>query len=106
MYTYRSPEAEHQRARYFPALCAAMCRGLAKQKAYSAGGDTATGSCNRKQLLSLMTKVVDPVFGRKIRIRNQHRPVARLVGEWSIHWIDNVHEHDGGSDDHSTRPCD
>ena len=59
-----------------------------------------------KQLLSLMTKVVDPVPGRKIRIQKLHRHVAKPIGEWSTHWIDNVHEHDGGSEDHGTRPCD
>ena len=63
-------------------------------------------ACNRQQLLSLMTKVVDPVPGRKIRIHNRHRPVARPIGEWSVHWVDNVHEHDGGSDDQGTRPSD
>ena len=57
-------------------------------------------------MLSFMTKRVDPVPGRKIRIHNRHRPVAKPLGEWSIHWVDNVHEHDGGSDDHGTRPCD
>ena len=82
-----------------------MCRGIAKQKAYSAGGDTATGPCSRKQHIPLMTAVVDPVPGRKIRIHNRHWPVAGPIGELSIHWVDNVHGHDGGSDDHGTRPC-
>ena len=83
-----------------------MCRGIAKQTAHIAGGDTATGPCDRKQLLSLMTKMVDPVPGRKIRIHNRHGPVARPIGEWSTHWVNNVREHDGGSDDHGTRPSD
>ena len=91
---------------YPPALCAAMCRGIAKQKAYSAGGDTATCPRSRKQLLSFMTKVVDPAHGRKIRVHNRHRLVARPIGEWSTRWFDHVHEHDGGSGEHGTRPCD
>ena len=55
--------------------------------------------------MSLMTMVVDPVPGRKIRIHNRHRPVARPTCLWGCHWCDRVHGHDGGSDEHSMRPC-
>ena len=55
--------------------------------------------------MSPLTKVVDPAPGRKIGIHNRHRPAARPIDEWSRHWVDHVHEHDGGSDQHGTRPC-
>ena len=88
---------------YPPALCEAMCRGIAKQKAYEAGGDIVTGALDRKMLCSLMSRVVDPIRGRKIRVHCNARAAARSIGEWNEYWIDNVHEADGGCDAFGTR---
>ena len=76
----------------------AMCKGISKQKVWDAGGVVSTGRVDRKQLMSLMSKIVDPVVGKKLRIHSKMRPAARPIGQCLSHWVDNVHEHDGGDD--------
>ena len=83
---------------YPSALCEAICRGVAKQKAFDAGGDVSTGIMSRGSLCSLMTRVIEPCIGRKIRMHCGSRPAARPVGEWREYWVDNVHEPEGGCD--------
>ena len=86
---------------YPPALCQAMCRGIAKQKKSELGGVATTGANNRKQLESLMYKVADAsglVGQGRVRVHSRKRPMSRPIGDWSEHWIDNVHEHGGGED--------
>ena len=83
---------------YPPDLCAAICRGIAKQKAFEAGGDITTGAMSQKSLYSLMSHVIDPVPGRKVRVHCTARPAGRPLGQWNEAWIDNVHEPDGGCD--------
>ena len=56
-----------------------MRRGIANQEADSAGGDTATGPGDNKQLVSLMTKVHEPVLGGKSR---QDSKQAAAYGEF------------------------
>ena len=82
-----------------PALCQAMCRGISKQKRYDHGGVASTGANNKKQLASLMSKVADAsglALAGPVRSSSQERPMSRPIGDWSEHWIDNVHEHGGG----------
>ena len=48
--------------------------------------------------MSLMSKIMNPLPGKKIRVHSQARPAGRPIGKWSEAWIDNVHEFDGGED--------
>jgi hypothetical protein len=91
---------------YPPALCMAMCKGIAKQKAWDTGGVVSTGAMEKKSLMSLMSRVIDPVVGKKLRVHSKSRPAGRPVGEWLSHWVDNVHEPDGGEDLFGGRPRD
>ena len=67
---------------YPPALCEAICRGIAKQKAWDVGGTKIAGSMDKKQLCSLLTRIVDPKVQSKLRRHSQSRPAARPIGEW------------------------
>ena len=91
---------------YPPALCAAMCRGIVRQKAVDAGGTTTTGSKDRKQLMSLMDRIMNPIPGKRIRIHSASRPAGRPIGHWPECWVDNVHEFDGGEDVIGDKPRD
>ena len=60
----------------------------------------------KKSLMSLMSHVIDPVVGKKLRVHSKARPAGRPIGEWLSHWVDNVHEPDGGEDLFGGRPRD
>ena len=83
---------------YPPALCAAMCRGIAKQKAADAGGERNTGKALAKELYSLIGKIMDEPTGSTIRNHKPHCPIMMPIGGWKNKWIDNVHVPDGGAD--------
>ena len=83
---------------YPPALREAFCRGIAKQKAWDAGGLVSGARLGKRELYSLMSKVVDPEVAKKLRTHSRHRPAARPIVQWPGHWVDHMHEHDGGED--------
>jgi hypothetical protein len=85
---------------YPPALCEAMCRGIAKQQAWDAGGVVSSGSLGKAQLYSIMTRIVDPRVASKLRPHCLHRIAARPIGEWPGHFVDHLHEPHGGCDLH------
>ena len=62
----------------------------------TASGDT--GELDRKQLMSLMTQVVDPAIARKLRVHSRECLAMRPIGRWHPHWVDHLHEPDGGED--------
>ena len=68
---------------YQEGLCRAICRGLAKQKSYDSGL-----SCIRSIVLGR------PQIGSIIEAAG----LARPVGDWPEHYIDPMHEPDGGCD--------
>ena len=75
-----------------------MCRGIQKQKAWGTGRTVSTTGMERKQLHALMTSVVDPAVARKLRVHSREMPVERPIGGWRPHWVDHMHEPDGGED--------
>ena len=85
---------------YPPALCEAMCRGIAKQRAWDAGGVVCSGSLGKAQLYSLMTRIVDPKVAEKLRPHCRQRPAARPIGDWPGRYVDHLHEPHGGCDLH------
>ena len=59
-----------------------MKKDLSADKSFAFGGDIVTGALDRKLLCSLVSRVVDPICGRKIRVHCNARPAARPLGEW------------------------
>ena len=83
---------------YPPDLCDAMCRGIAKQKGWDAGRSVDSAKMSKGQLSSLMSKIVDTEVIKKLRIHSRAAPATRPIGGWRAHWIDHMHEPDGGED--------
>ena len=45
-----------------------------------------------------MTNVIDPAISRKLRIHSRALPAERPIGGWRPHWVDHLHEPEGGED--------
>ena len=84
-------------------LCKAICRGILKQKLLDAEGHQVTGGMNQGQMYSLMCRVIDEPTTRRLRARSEHRPMMKPIGGWRCNWVDCMHEHEGGSDEHGGR---
>ena len=81
-------------------LCEAMLRGIAQQKARDACNQLITPKMNNNQL----KKFVGPLASVDTRFAAPCSSITALIGDWCKHWIDPVHEEDGGNDDFGPRP--
>ena len=45
-----------------------------------------------------MTNIIDPAVSRKLRIHSRAAPAERPIGGWRPHWVDHLHEPEGGED--------
>ena len=45
-----------------------------------------------------MSNIVDPAVARKLRIHSQEVLVERPICGWRLHWVDHMHEPEGGED--------
>ena len=52
----------------------------------------------RQQLRGRMTRIVEPSVATRLRIHSRESPVSRPICGWRPHWVDHMHEPDGGED--------
>ena len=80
-------------------LCAAIVKGVVKQKSEDGGDEVTTtrmdGNQTRRFINSLSSTCLGPV---------RDLIDSGLKGKWPGHWMDPVHEEDGGDDSFGLRP--
>ena len=81
-------------------LCEAMLRGVAQQKRVDSGRKLITPKMNDNQLKKFVGSLAS-VDTRRIASSGS---ITTPIGDWSRHWVDPVHEEDGGDDKIGPRP--
>ena len=90
-------------------LCEAMCRGIANQKKFEKNGNVSTGAMKVGGLCSFISHFccegpTKPLTTATMRNVMAYKHSYKLPGNWSSHWVDFVHEEDGGDDKVGVRP--
>ena len=75
-------------------LCEAMLQGIAQQKRVDSGRKLIAPKMNNNRLNKFVGSVAS-VDTRKVASSGL---TAAPIGQWSRHWVDPVHEEDGGDD--------
>ena len=83
---------------YPPELCAALNRGILKQKDPDRGGEIHTGKSCAKEMCSLLGRVLEEPVEYTLGKNGTYCQVMKPVGEWKKGWIDHMHEPEGGCD--------
>ena len=85
---------------YPPELCEAMLRGVVRQKKLDSG--------RRVSLLKMkpdeVSRFIGHIGGPKLGTIFDNGGVGKPAGSWPAHWIDPVHEEDGGNDKYGASP--
>ena len=98
-------------------LCEAILDGLIQQKKEDSLGRVSTGSMNRGGVASLIRDLCRGGGPEDASVQKAARSVMSMAttaglssttmrpkGDWPKHWVDEMHEEDGGEDDRGIRP--
>ena len=77
-----------------------MLRGIAQQKRVDSGRKLITPKMNDNQL----KKFVGSLCSVDTRVIGSSGSITTPIGDWNRHWVDLVHEEDGGDDKIGPRP--
>ena len=96
---------------YPEALCQAICRGFIRQKKQDASRQVATGRMDKSQVKSLLQHISScnavPSRGASSLLSLVERDGrSRPIGDYPSHWVDDMHQLDGGSERFGVRPQD
>ena len=90
-------------------LCQAICRGIIQQKKFEKGGNISTCAMQTGSLCSFVNKLCEGesqgrVMTKTLQNALAHKNSYKVPGNWPEHWVDFVHEEDGGDDARGIRP--
>ena len=84
---------------YPDGLCRAMLRGVAQQKKYDGDSKVATTPMSIGDTRRFIGSLSSVCLGTAKEVLEEG-----LRGNWPKHWVDEVHEPDGGNDEFGLRP--